>query len=181
MDALTLLRHDHGDIPRRPDPLRENAGRIRLAVVDEDLLRLPRAGGQPGDELLQAVRGDGEDARGELVAARLLEQGRVLAAVEEVLVGAARGLATELAGYWSMIAASRRTAIAGLVLGIAAGLHMYVMKGLQLKFGVSNFAELMKEFGFTAGISVKGTVFDPGYGYATRRRRSGSAGCSGSA
>jgi uncharacterized membrane protein YedE/YeeE len=77
------------------------------------------------------------------------------------------GLATELAGYWSMIAASKRTAIAGLVLGVAAGLHMYVMKGLQIKFGISNFADLMKELGFTSGISMKGTVFDPGYWYLT--------------
>ena len=77
------------------------------------------------------------------------------------------GTATELAGFWSMIAASKRTAIAGLVLGIAAGLHMYVMKGLQIKFGVHNFGTLMKELGFTFGISYKGTVFDPGYWYVT--------------
>ena len=82
--------------------------------------------------------------------------------------GAARGrLATETAGYWSMILASKRTAIAGLVLGIAAGLHMFVMKGLQLKFGVSNFGEIMQELGFTSGLSAKGTVFDPGYWYLT--------------
>ncbi|MDO8596197.1 MAG: YeeE/YedE thiosulfate transporter family protein, partial [Sulfuricaulis sp.] len=77
------------------------------------------------------------------------------------------GLRVELAGYWSMIIASKRTAIAGLALGIAAGLHMYVMKGMQLKFGVSNFGTLMKEMGITAGLSAKGTVFDPGYWYVT--------------
>ncbi len=77
------------------------------------------------------------------------------------------GLGVNLAGYWSMIMASKRTAIAGLVLGIVAGLHMYVMKGLQIKFGVSNFGSLMKEMGFTFGISAKGTVFDPGYWYVT--------------
>lgn len=80
---------------------------------------------------------------------------------------AGHGFAAELGGYWSMIAASKRTAIAGLVLGVAAGLHMYVMKGLQLKFGVGNFADLMKELGFASGLSVKGTVFDPGYWYLT--------------
>ena len=63
--------------------------------------------------------------------------------------------------------ASKRTAIAGLVLGIAAGLHMYVMKGMQLKFGVTNFGTLMKEMGITFGLSAKGTVFDPGYWYVT--------------
>ncbi len=77
------------------------------------------------------------------------------------------GLRVELAGYWSMIMASKRTAIAGLVLGIAAGLHMYVMKGMQLKFGVTNFGTLMKEMGITYGLSAKGTVFDPGYWYVT--------------
>jgi uncharacterized membrane protein YedE/YeeE len=79
----------------------------------------------------------------------------------------AAGLGANLAGYWSMIMASKRTAIAGLALGIAAGLHMYVMKGLQLKFGVTNFGQLMKEMGITAGLSAKGTVFDPGYWYVT--------------
>src|SRR3990167_2157001 len=77
------------------------------------------------------------------------------------------GLRVELAGYWSMIMASKRTAIAGLVLGIAAGLHMYVMKGMQLKFGATNFGTLMKEMGITYGLSAKGTVFDPGYWYVT--------------
>ena len=77
------------------------------------------------------------------------------------------GPRVELAGYWSMIMASKRTAIAGLVLGIAAGLHMYVMKGMQLKFGATNFGTLMKEMGITAGLSAKGTVFDPGYWYVT--------------
>ena len=77
------------------------------------------------------------------------------------------GLGVELAGYWSMIIASKRTAIAGLALGIAAGLHMYVMKGLQLKFGVTNFGTLMNEMGITSGLSAKGTVFDPGYWYVT--------------
>jgi uncharacterized protein len=81
--------------------------------------------------------------------------------------GAARGIAAELAGFWSMVVASKRTAIAGLCLGIAAGLHMYVMKGMQLNFGVDNFGSLMKELGFTFGISAKGTVFDPGYWYVT--------------
>jgi len=79
----------------------------------------------------------------------------------------AAGLGVNLTGYWSMIVASKRTAIAGLALGIAAGLHMYVMKGLMLKFGVSNFGQLMKEMDITFGLSAKGTVFDPGYWYVT--------------
>ena len=76
------------------------------------------------------------------------------------------GFGVELNGYWTMITASKRTAIAGLILGIAAGLHMYVMKGMQLKFGVNNFGSIMKEMGIP-GTSAKGTVFDPGYWYVT--------------
>ena len=78
-----------------------------------------------------------------------------------------QGLGVNLAGYWTMIMASKRTAIAGLALGIAAGLHMYVMKGLMLKFDVSNFGQLMTKMGITDGLSAKGTVFDPGYWYVT--------------
>lgn len=77
------------------------------------------------------------------------------------------GFGVHLAGYWNMIMASKRTPIAGLVLGVAAGLHMYVMKGMQLKFGVHNFGQLMKEMNITFGLSAKGTVFDPGYWYVT--------------
>jgi len=77
------------------------------------------------------------------------------------------GLGAELAGYWGMIMSSKRTAIAGLVLGISAGLHMFVMKKLQLAFGVHNFGELMQRMGITYGLSAKGTVFDPGYWYVT--------------
>lgn len=73
------------------------------------------------------------------------------------------GLATELSGLWSMISASKRTVYVALVLGIACGLQIYVMKGLQLKFGVQNFGAIMTKLGFTSGLSVNGTVFDPGY------------------
>ncbi|MEE8343158.1 MAG: YeeE/YedE family protein [Gammaproteobacteria bacterium] len=78
-----------------------------------------------------------------------------------------RGLKADLSGYWTMIMASRRTAIAGLVLGIAAGLHMFVIQGLRIKFGVRNAGTLLERMGFDFGISVNGTVFDPGYWYVT--------------
>ena len=77
------------------------------------------------------------------------------------------GFGANLAGYWSMITASKRTAIAGLVLGIASGFHMFVMKGLQIKFGIHNFGELMSRMGHTFGLSINRTVFDPGYWYVT--------------
>jgi uncharacterized membrane protein YedE/YeeE len=72
-----------------------------------------------------------------------------------------------LAGYWAMITANKRTAIAGLVLGVAAGLHMFVIQGLRVKFGVRNAGTLLERMGFDFGISVNGTVFDPGYWYVT--------------
>lgn len=72
-----------------------------------------------------------------------------------------------LAGYWAMIASSKRTAIAGLVLGIAAGLHMFVIQGLRVKFGIRNAGTLLERLGSDFGISVNGTVFDPGYWYVT--------------
>ncbi len=73
----------------------------------------------------------------------------------------------ELAGYWTMITANKRTAMAGLILGIAAGLHMFVIQGLRVKFGVRNAGTLLERMGFDFGISVNGTVFDPGYWYVT--------------
>lgn len=86
-----------------------------------------------------------------------------------------RGLSTELAGYWSMITASKRTAIAGLVLGVAAGLHMWVMQGLQQHFGILNAGELLKAMGHTSGLSIQDTVFDPGYFYITTQEAQGAA------
>lgn len=75
--------------------------------------------------------------------------------------------ADDLAGFWAMITANKRTAIAGLVLGIAAGMHMFVIQGLRVKFGVKNAGTLLERMGFDFGISVNGTVFDPGYWYVT--------------
>ncbi len=77
------------------------------------------------------------------------------------------GLVLDLKGYWAMIIASKRTAIAGLILGIAAGVHMFVLQGLRVKFGVKNAGTLLERLGFDFGISVNGTVFDPGYWYVT--------------
>ncbi len=75
--------------------------------------------------------------------------------------------ADELAGYWAMITANKRTAIAGLILGVACALQMFVIQGLRVKFGVKNAGALLERMGFDFGISVNGTVFDPGYWYVT--------------
>jgi uncharacterized protein len=81
--------------------------------------------------------------------------------------GKSPGWKADLAGFWAMVAASKRTAIAGLIIGVAAGLHMYVMKGLRLKFGIENAAQILTATGHDFGISAQGTVYDPGYWYVT--------------
>jgi uncharacterized protein len=77
------------------------------------------------------------------------------------------GFRADVVGFWTMISSSKRTAIAGLVLGVAAGLHMFVMTGLRNKFGISNAAEILVATGNDFGLSVRGTVYDPGYWYVT--------------
>lgn len=77
------------------------------------------------------------------------------------------GFKEELIGYWNMILASKRTAIAGLFLGIACGLQMFVIEGLRIKFGVKNAGTLLSRMGHNFGLSINGTVFDPGYWYVT--------------
>lgn len=81
--------------------------------------------------------------------------------------GRTAGFADHLRGFWAMITSSKRTAIAGLFLGIACGLQMFVIEGLRMKFGVKNAGTILQRIGFDFGISAKGTVFDPGYWYVT--------------
>lgn len=88
--------------------------------------------------------------------------------------GGQTGFSDELAGIWGMITASKRTTIMGFIIGIVAGLHIFVMKGLQLKFGVTNFGQILTrmdkagDITLKAGeVSTKGTIFDPGYWYIT--------------
>lgn len=79
----------------------------------------------------------------------------------------ATGFRDEIAGIWNMITASKRTTVMGVIIGIVAGLHIFVIKGMQLKFGVSNFGQLLTRMGYTGDVSIRGTVFDPGYWYIT--------------
>ncbi len=81
--------------------------------------------------------------------------------------GEVLGLKENLKGFWSMIMSSKRTAIAGLILGVACGLQMFVIEGLRIKFGVRNAGEILSRIGSDFGVSVRGTVFDPGYWYVT--------------
>ena len=81
--------------------------------------------------------------------------------------GGQMGFSDEIAGFWNMITASKRTTIMGILVGITAGLHILVMKGMQLKFEVTNFGALLKRMGYEKDVSLTGEVFDPGYWYIT--------------
>lgn len=76
-------------------------------------------------------------------------------------------LAQEWSGLWHMCISSRNTAIAGIALGIFAGLHMWVTGLLREHYGIFNFGELLTAMGHTQGLSIQDTVFDPGYWYIT--------------
>lgn len=77
------------------------------------------------------------------------------------------GFTDELAGIWSMVTASKKTSLMGLLIGITAGLHIFVIKGMQIKFDISNFGQLLTRMGHTGDVSVSGEIFDPGYWYIT--------------
>jgi uncharacterized membrane protein YedE/YeeE len=76
-------------------------------------------------------------------------------------------LRDELAGMWAMCTSSKNTALAGIGLGILAGLHMYVTGALREHYDIFNFGELLVAMGYTHGLSIQDTVFDPGYWYIT--------------
>lgn len=80
----------------------------------------------------------------------------------------------EVAGWWSMVTASKRTAIAGLVLGVAAGLQMWVMQSLKEQYGIDNVGELLASLGYKSGLSLQDTAFDPGYFYVTTQEAQGA-------
>lgn len=73
----------------------------------------------------------------------------------------------ELKGVWSMITQSKNTAIAGLGLGVFAGLQMFVTGELREYYEIFNFGELLAQMGYDNGLSIQDTVFDPGYWYIT--------------
>jgi hypothetical protein len=64
------------------------------------------------------------------------------------------GLGVHLSGVWNMILASKRTTLMGVLIGITAGLHIYVMKGMQLRFNVSNFGQLLTRMGHTGDVGI---------------------------
>ncbi|MBF0218061.1 MAG: YeeE/YedE family protein [Gammaproteobacteria bacterium] len=79
----------------------------------------------------------------------------------------APAFADHLRGFWAMMTASKNTAIAGLGLGVFAGLHMWATGALREHYQIFNFGELLTSMGFNEGLSIQQTVFDPGYWYIT--------------
>jgi uncharacterized membrane protein YedE/YeeE len=77
------------------------------------------------------------------------------------------GLKDDAAGLWNMITASQRTTIMAVLIGITAGIHILAMSGMQHKFGVNNFGQLLSRMGHSVDVSTTGRVFDPGYWYIT--------------
>ena len=73
----------------------------------------------------------------------------------------------ELRGFWAMMTSSKNTALAGLGLGVFAGLQMWVTGALREHYQIFNFGELLYKMGYTDGLSIQQTVFDPGYWYIT--------------
>jgi hypothetical protein len=86
---------------------------------------------------------------------------------KQVKAKGSAGLGDDFKGIWNMITASKRTSLMGVLIGITAGIHIYAMKGMQLRFGVNNFGQLLTRMGHGSDVGLWGTVFDPGYWYIT--------------
>jgi hypothetical protein len=66
-----------------------------------------------------------------------------------------------------LLAQSRHTALAGLGLGLVAGVQLWALGTLKARQGIENFGETLAAMGHGDGLSLQGTVFDPGYWYIT--------------
>lgn len=78
----------------------------------------------------------------------------------------------ELRGFWSMLAASKRTATAGLFIGIIAAINILIVGLYRIKFGLGspvygNYGYALSHLGFAEDVTASGRIFDPGYWYIT--------------
>ncbi len=102
------------------------------------------------------------------------------------------GFKDELAGFWSMISASRRTSIAAILIGIVAGAQIFTLAWMQNHYNFTNFGQVLADKPAAGAplpngslvsakvpsswprtnltypqVSHANTVFDPGYWYIT--------------
>lgn len=102
------------------------------------------------------------------------------------------GFKDELAGFWSMISASRRTSIAAILIGIVAAAQIFTLAWMQNHYNFTNFGQVLagkpavgqplpggspvaaktpaswpKDQATFPQVSKNNTVFDPGYWYIT--------------
>ena len=102
------------------------------------------------------------------------------------------GFKDELAGFWSMISASRRTSIAAILIGIVAAAQIFTLAWMQNQYNFTNFGQVLAgkpavDAPLPNGdkvvdivpetwprtnltfpeVSKINTVFDPGYWYIT--------------
>jgi hypothetical protein len=73
----------------------------------------------------------------------------------------------ELTGFWMMLGASKKTVIAGLMLGIIAGVNVWAIFALRRHFNIENFGELLVKMGHVSEVNDSNEIFDPGYWYIT--------------
>ncbi len=77
------------------------------------------------------------------------------------------GFTDELYGFWLMLSASKRTVIAGFLIGITAGAHVFAIEALREFFNIDNFGELLTIMNHDSDVTRGGMIFDPGYWYIT--------------
>ncbi len=93
------------------------------------------------------------------------------------------GFKDDLAGFWSMIASSRRTAIAAILIGIVAAAQVFTLGWMAKNYDFVNFGNVLvhqtesgdpvpdtwpdKTYPDDVAIRSGNTVFDPGYWYIT--------------
>ncbi|MHB8858617.1 MAG: YeeE/YedE thiosulfate transporter family protein [Thermoleophilia bacterium] len=95
------------------------------------------------------------------------------------------GFKDELAGFWSMISASKRTTIAAILIGIVAAAQIFTLAWIQNRDDFTNFGQVLagkpasggpapsswpqggNGQSVDSGVSKNNTVFDPGYWYIT--------------
>ncbi|RJQ45803.1 MAG: hypothetical protein C4534_03810 [Gaiellales bacterium] len=91
------------------------------------------------------------------------------------------GLKDDVAGFWSMISASRRTSIAAILIGIVAAIQIFTLNWMKEEYDFTNFGQVMTlttDSGnpppeswpakdHASEVSSYGIMFDPGYWYIT--------------